>query len=72
MWCFILCENNKPTNETLKKQLCKIDTVVVSAKGVSSGSKEALVVYKKNKNMIIFVIVLSIMITINKVLLSIY
>lgn len=67
MWCFILCENNKPTNEILKKQLCKISTVVVSAKGIGSDSKEALFIYNKNKNMTNFVIILSIMVTINQV-----
>lgn len=72
MWCFILCENNKPTNETVKKQLFKIDTVVVSAKGIGSDSKEALVIYKNNKNIMIFVIVLSIMIKINEFLFTTY
>lgn len=71
MWCFILCENNKPTNETLKKQLCKINTVVVSAEGTVSDSKEALVIYRKNKNITNFVIFFSIMIKINEVLLTI-
>lgn len=72
MWCFILCENNKPAIETLKKQLFKINIVVVSAKAIGYDSEEALVIYKMNKNFTSFVIVVSIMITFNEVLLTIY
>lgn len=49
-----------------------MNTVVVSAKGIGYDSEKALFIYKKNKNMTSLVIVLSIMITINEVLLTIY